>query len=273
MNKLRRQLSSFGCWAAALVWLGPYLWMVVLALKPNNLEFASAGRVLVGTYTLGNFGAAWSYAPFGRFLLNSFGVAATGTVLTVAVAVLAGYGFARMPSRALHRGFRLLVATLFIPQVVIVVPLFVEMRALGWVNTYESLIVPFCFGAIGVFLMRQGFASIPRELEEAAFVDGASRWRVFRRIMVPQVTSFAVLVGIFSFLFYWNNFLWPLVVISSSGRSTVPLGLDLFLGEHGGQWNLLMAATIFTMLPGIMVVVTFQRWIVRGFGASGFGGR
>jgi len=266
-------MSTGLCWILAVLWILPYVWMVILSLKPNSLQFATAGRVLTGPYTLRNFGAAWSYAPFGRFLVNSVAVAATGSFLTICFSLLAGYGFARLPSRFLNRAFRVLVATLFIPPIVFVIPLYVEMRVLGWIDTYQSLIIPFAFGALGVFLMRQGFASIPRELEEAASIDGASRWGMFWRIMVPQVRSFTAVLFIFSFLVYWNNFLWPLVVINGSSHSTVPLGLELFLGEHGGQWNLLMAATMFTILPALLIVVVFQRSIVRGLGTAGLGGR
>jgi multiple sugar transport system permease protein len=251
----------------------PYAWMVILSLKPNDLQFATAGRILTGPYILNNFSAAWDYAPFGTFLINSVVVAATGGLLTVVVSLMAGYGFARLPSRMLNRLFRIFVATLFVPPIVFVVPLFVEMRTLGWANSYQSLIVPFGFSAVGVFLMRQAFAGIPRELEEAAGIDGASHWRAFWQIMVPQVRSFIAVLFIFSFLTYWNNFLWPLIVINSTDRSTVPLGLELFLGQHGGQWNLLMAATVFTIMPAILVIVIFQRAIVRGISTAGLGGR
>lgn len=268
----RHIVSSTGIWIVACVFLIPYAWMIVLALKPENLIFADPPRVLSGLYTLGNFGQAWDYAPFGRFLANSLFTAGCGMAATVVVGCLGGYGFARLQFGGREVLFRLLVATLLVPETVFIIPLIVEMKWLSWVDSYEALIVPFAFGGLGSFLLRQGFLGIPRELEEASTLDGAGRFRQFWQVMLPQVLPQVSVLAAFSFVFYWNNFFWPLVIIQSESKATVPLGLQLFLGQNGSAWNLLMAATLLMVLPSALIVALTFKIIVRGFSGAGITG-
>jgi multiple sugar transport system permease protein len=191
----------------------------------------------------------------------------------VSTSLLAGYGFARLHFRGREKLFFLYIATLVVPQQVLVVPMFFLMKDLGWINSYQGLIVPWAFSAFGVFLMRQFFRSIPIELEEAAKVDGASHFYIFSRIMVPMVVPAVGVLGLFTFIAYWNSFLWPLILIDNRNLATVPLGLEFFLSEQGYQWNLLMAGGTISLVPGLILAFVLQRWLSRGISLSGIGGR
>ena len=194
-------------------------------------------------------------------------------MLTVGTSLMSGYGFARLHFRGRERLFFLYVATLIIPQEVLVVPMYLFMRDLGWINTYQALIVPWAFSAFGVFLMRQFFRTIPLELEEAAKIDGASHFYIFRRVMLPMVRPAMGILGLFTFISYWNSFLWPLIIVNDRSMATVPLGLDYFLGQQGFIWNLLMAGGTISIVPEIILAVVLQRWLSEGISLSGLGGR
>ncbi len=188
--------------------------------------------------------------------------------------LLAGYGFARLHFRGRDKLFFLYIATLVVPQQVLVVPMFFMMRDLGWINSYHGTsIVPWAFSAFGVFLMRQFFRSIPLELEDAAKVDGASHFWIFWRVMLPLVVPAVGVLGLFTFIAYWNSFLWPLIVINSRDLATVPLGLQFFLSQQGYQWNLLMAGGTISLVPGLVLAFVLQRYLSRGLSLSGLGGR
>ena len=160
-----------------------------------------------------------------------------------------------------------------VPQEVMIVPMFILMQQFGWVNSYQALILPWAFSAFGTFLLRQFFLNIPKELEEAALVDGASRLRILWQVIVPIARPAVAVLAVFTFINYWNSFLWPLIITNSADKFTVPVGLNGFLGQQGNQWHLLMAAATISMLPTVIVVLLLQRHLVRGIAMSGFGGR
>ena len=201
-------------------------------------------------------------------------VAGSITLITLLISCLAGYAFARMRFSGRDGLFIVYVATLMVPQSVLVIPLFLMMSKLGWVNTYQGLILPVAFGSFGTFLMRQFFLSIPIELEEAAMIDGASRLRILVSIFVPLATPALGLLALFTFTGQWNSFLWPLIIVSDTDHATIPLGLTAFQGQQGTDWNLLMAGATISMLPGITLTLLLQRYIFKGIAIStGFGGR
>ena len=146
------------------------------------------------------------------------------------------------------------------------------MRILGWINSYQSLILPQIFSAFGTFLLRQSFQSIPRELEEAAFLEGASHWTVFSRIILPLARPALATLAVFSFMGSWNAFLWPLFVINDPNLMTLPVGLSLLHGEHLTEWNLVMAGSILTIFPMLIVYIFAQQYLVKGFVTSGLKG-
>jgi multiple sugar transport system permease protein len=256
-----------------LVFMLPFVWMLSAALKPGNEVFASP-PTLVGSEVLwGNFVEAWTYVPFGRFMVNGILVSVVGTVVVCVTSVLAAYAFARLRFRGREPLFLVYLVTLLVPQEVVVVPMFILMQQFGWVNSYQALILPWAFTAFGVFLLRQFFLSVPTELEDAARVDGAGRVRTLLTIIVPIAKPAIAVLAVFTFITYWNSFLWPLIVTNSLDLSTVPVGLNAFLGQQGSQWNLLMAASALSMVPTVIMVLLLQRHLVRGIALSGLGGR
>jgi multiple sugar transport system permease protein len=269
----RRLASDMGLTVAVVLLALPIAWGILTALKPEADAFDASLSTLLHATEFNNFVAAWNYGPFGRFLVNGLIVAVGGTLLTVATCLMAGYAFARLHFRGRDSLFFVYIATLVIPQEVLVVPMYLFMRDLGWVNSYQALIVPWAFSAFGVFLMRQFFRTIPLELEDAAKVDGASHFFIFLRVMVPMVRPAMGVLGLFTFIAYWNSFLWPLIIINSRSRATVPLGLEYFLTQQGYIWNLLMAGGTIALVPGIILAVLLQRWLSEGISLSGLGGR
>ena len=257
----------------ALLFLVPIIWMVVSALKPSAEVFTVPPR-LVGTEVKpGNFAEAWNYLPFGRFILNTLFVAVVGTMITLVASAMSAYAFARLNFRFRGGLFVLYLSTLIVPQEVIVIPMFLIMQRLDWVNSYQALVLPWAFTAFGTFLLRQFFLTIPLELEEAAKIDGAGHLRILRSIIVPiSAPAFAVL-AVFTFISYWNSFLWPLIIINDTDRMTIPLGLQLFLGQQAQRWELLMAAATISMVPTVILVLALQRYLVSGIALSGIGGR
>lgn len=267
-------LRHAGIAAVALLFLFPFFWMLSNALRADAEIFAVPPRLLPSQVQWGNFVQAWSYLPFGRFFLNSAVVAAAITAIVLVVSSLAAYAFARL--RFVGRGglFVLYLATLMVPQAVIVIPLFLMMSAFGWTDSYLALIVPMAFSSFGTFLLRQFFLTIPLELEEAAMIDGASRLRILLTIFVPLARPALGLLTLFTFTGQWNSFLWPLIAVSGPEHATIPLGLTMFQGQQGTQWNFMMAGAAISMLPGLFLTVLLHRYIFKGIAlGSGLGGR
>lgn len=260
--------------ASAIAFLFPFFWMVSNAIRSNGEVLATPPRLLPSEVQWGNFLEAWVNLPFGRFFINSTFVAGTITLITLVVSSLAGYAFARMRFPGRNSLFLVYLSTLMVPQSVLVIPLFLLMSRLGWVDTYQGLILPVAFSSFGTFLMRQFFLTIPVELEEAARIDGASQIRILLSIFTPLATPALGLLALFTFTAQWNSFLWPLIVVNGTDHATIPLGLTLFQGQHGTQWNYLMAGAAISMLPGLTLTLLLQRYVFRGIAiSSGFGGR
>jgi multiple sugar transport system permease protein len=265
--------SNLGLTIAVVLLVLPIAWGILTALKPEADVFDNSLSSLAHATHFANFVTAWNYGPFGQFLLNGLIVGVGGTLLTVVTCLMSGYGFARLHFRGREKLFFLYVATLVVPQEVLVVPMYLFMRDLGWINSYQALIVPWAFSAFGVFLMRQFFRTIPVELEEAAKVDGASHFYIFTRVMVPMVRPAIGVLGLFTFIGYWNSFLWPVIAINTKDMATVPLGLEYFLTQQGYIWNLLMAGGTISVVPGVILAILLQRWLSEGISLSGLGGR
>lgn len=272
-RSLRTWLSTGALAVTALVFTFPFIWMFLTALKPRNEVFTQQPEIFGSEILWSNFATAWTVVPFGRFILNGFVVAVLGALLSVVVAVLSAYAFSRLEFPFRDRIFLVFVGTLVLPQEVLVVPLYIMMNGLGWVDTYVALIIPFAFTAFGTFLMRQFFLTIPVEYEEAARIDGASRLRTLVSVLLPQLRAPVSVLGVFSFIGYWNSYLWPLIAINSQDKATVPLGLTFFTGEHGTEWNYVMAASTIAVIPSIVIVALLQRQLVKGVSMGGFGGR
>ena len=265
--------SQTGMILLGALWLFPFLWMLSTALKPNAEVFQFPPRLLGSSVEWSNFPAAWNFVPFGRFMFNGLFVSVIGTLLVLFTSILSAYAFARLHFWRREQLFLIYLGTLMIPQEVTVVPLFLLMKSLGWVNTYQALILPSAFTAFGTFLLRQFFLSIPRDFEEAARIDGATRWQILWSVIVPMAKPAIAVLALFTFIGYWNNFLWPLIVGNTREMATVPVGLNLFNGQHGTEWNYMMAASTISILPTAILTVALQKYIIEGISISGFGGR
>ena len=270
---MRAVISQILLSLVALLFLVPIIWMVLSALKPSAEVFTVPPKLFGSEIKFSNFAEAWNYLPFGRFIANTVFVAGVGTLITLTASAMAAYAFARLNFRFRGGLFVLYLSTLIVPQEVIVIPMFLVMQELGWVNSYKALILPWAFTAFGTFLLRQFFLTIPIELEEAAKIDGAGHIRILRSVIIPiSAPAFAVL-AVFTFISYWNSFLWPLIIINDTAKMTIPLGLDLFLGQQGQRWELLMAAATISMVPTVILVLALQKYLIRGIALSGLGGR
>jgi multiple sugar transport system permease protein len=212
--------------------------------------------------------------PFLRFMANGLVVSAAGTALTLAVSAFSGFAFSRLRWRGRNLVFMVFLATLMIPQEVLIVPMFVMMQKMNWVNTFQALIVPWAFTAFGAFLLRQFFLGVPQELDDAARVDGAGTIRTFLFVMLPLARPTMAVLAVFSFISYWNSFLWPLVIINDvNNLGTIPLGLQMFFGQQGNQWHLVMAASVISMAPTLLLLILLQKHLIKGIVTSGLGGR
>jgi multiple sugar transport system permease protein len=267
-------MRHIGIALVAALFLFPFFWMLSNALRFDREVFAMPPRLLPERVQWHNFVEAWEYLPFGRFFLNSTLVAGLVTAIVLTVSSLSAYAFARLKFRGRAGLFVLYLATLMVPQAVIVIPLFLMMSAFGWIDTYQGLIVPVAFSSFGTFLLRQFFLTIPQELEDAARIDGASHLRILLTIILPLSLPALGLLALFTFTGQWNAFLWPLIAVNGPAHATLPLGLMLFQGQQGTQWSYMMAGATISMLPGIALTILMHRYIFKGIAiGSGFGGR
>ncbi|MFD9945719.1 carbohydrate ABC transporter permease [Nonomuraea sp. NPDC059023] len=260
--------------AVTLAFLYPLIFAVATALKPAGETFSDPGSLVGSSIRWQNFADVFTYVPFQRYILNGVLVAGVGTLVVLTASALSAYAFAALRWRGRDGVFLIFLATLMVPQEVLVVPMFILMQSLGWVDTYQALIFPWAFTAFGTFLLRQFFRSVPREMQEAARIDSAGELRIFTQIMLPMARPALGVLAVFTFINYWNSFLWPLIMINDvSARGTVPLGLQLFFGQNGNQWHLVMAASIVSILPTLLLLIALQKHLVKGIATAGLAGR
>lgn len=256
----------------AALMLFPFGWMIATSLTSDSQLFVTPPQLFPSPLVPDNYLRVAEAFPIGRFLVNSLLVAGISTSLQVGTSAMAAYAFARLRFRGRDALFLVYLATLMVPLQVTIVPLFIEMRFMGLVNTYPALILPAIASAFGTFLLRQAFLSLPRELDEAAFIDGASHWTVFRRIVVPLAGPALATFGIFAFMASWNSFLWPLVVTSGQDLMTLPVGLSNLHGRYETAWNLVMAGSTISVIPIVIVYVIAQKHVIRGVALTGIKG-
>ncbi|MET3899776.1 multiple sugar transport system permease protein [Devosia sp. UYZn731] len=258
----------------ALLFLFPFFWMVSNAVRSNAEVLAIPVRILPTVFDWDNFAKAWTTLPFGRFFLNSVIVSVSVTVITVLVSCLSGYAFARLKFPGRDKLLMAYLATLMVPGIMLIIPLFLIVNKLGMINTFQGVILPVAFGTFGSFLLRQFFLSIPLELEEAARIDGASRLRILVSIIIPLSMPAIGLLSLFTFIAQWNNFLWPLIVMTGADNATLPVGLTLFQTQQTTAWNYIMAGATLSMIPGVILAVVLQKLIYNSISLNaGMGGR
>ena len=253
-----------------LVTLYPFYWMLTASTLTESEIFRSPPRLLAGSHFLPNLDALSQAAPFLRAMLNSIFVSGVTTVSTVLLSALAGYAFAKFTFRGRKLLFGVVLGTLMLPTEIMIVPLFIIMLQLGWVDNFAALIVPYLVTAFGVFLMRQQMMGFPNDLLDAARIDGNGELGVFFRVVLPNMKAACAALGIVTFMSQWGNFLWPLVVISTPERFTYPLMLASLVRQGGVvPYGPVMVAAVIGLLPLILLFFFFQRFIVSGvFGGS-----
>lgn len=250
----------------------PFLWMLSTALKSNQYVLSMPPQFLPNPLTFESFTQLTELYPMLRIFGNSLLVAVATTLGQLLTCSMAAYAFARMRFRGSNIIFVLYLATLMIPSQVTITPLFILMRYFGWINTYQGIFAPGIFNAFGTFLLRQYFLSLPRELEEAAFIDGASHLTVFRHIILPLAKPALATLTVFAFMDAWNAYLWPLFVARDIQIMTLPVALATLHGRYLTEWNLVMAGAVITILPMIIVFILAQKYFIRGMVMSGIKG-
>ena len=253
---------------ACLAMAAPFLWMAATSLM-GQLEVFSSGRVLPETPLWSNYPEALTAQPFARYFLNSLVFAAGVVAGQVATATTAGYAFARLEFPGRDRVFMLFLATMMVPAVIVLIPRFLMIDALGWIDSYQGLISTELVSVWGIFLMRQYFRTVPRELEDAARVDGAGPLRIFWNVALPLAKPAVATLALFAFIDAWKNFLWPLLVTRSMEMRVVEVGIAAFHSTYEINWPYQMAAGVVAVLPIALLFLFTQRYFVRGIQLEG----
>jgi multiple sugar transport system permease protein len=249
--------------------LAPLVWMVLLSISTEEEARRFPPGLPSGVHWQ-NYLRAWSEGPFGHWLLNSTIVAVSCVVGNLVFCSLAGYAFARIRFAGSRVLFIAVLATLMVPFQIVMLPTLIVLRHLHMIDTLGALIAPNLATPFGVFLLRQFFTAIPKELEEAARIDGAGRLRTLVKVLLPLMGPILATLSILTFLSVWNDFLWPLIAVQSPGNMTIQLGLQNFQGAHLTNWPVLMAGTVTSQIPVLVLFVLAQRFFVRSIASSGF---
>ncbi len=248
----------------AIMSLLPMVWMVSASLMPSGEASTYPPRFFPSRVTLDHYVDLFTRLNLGRYLLNSAFVAFVVTLSSLAINSMAGYAFAKLRFRGRDRLFRVLSTGLVLPVQVAMLPLFLLLKNLGMINTYWGVIIPGLASIFGIFLVRQYALAIPDEMLDAARVDGASEFRIFRSIVVPGIVPILATLAIWTFLATWNDFMWPLIVLSDESRYTLPVALANLAGEHVQDTELMMAGSVITVVPVMLVFLFLQRYYIQG---------
>ncbi len=256
-----------------VIMVGPFLWMVLGSIKPQSDFLRNPPTFLPSVATTDNYQRLFDQLDFPRFFFNSTVVALAVTVGNLVFCPMLGYALAKLRWRGKRVIMGLVLATLMVPAGITLIPNFILMSKLGFVNSYPGLMLPFLAGPFGVFLMRQFLFSVPNELLEAARIDGANEFRIFWSIVIPIATPVLATLGILTFLGNWNSFLYPLVMAQEPNMYTLPVALATFAtGQYQADHGMLMAGSVILIVPVLIVFIVFQRWITEGIATTGLKG-
>lgn len=255
------------------VMMAPFAWMVSTSFKPLDEVFQWPPRWIPENPTLSNYPKVLREVSFDRFFLNSIFVASITVIGVLLTSSLAGYAFAKFEFAGKNVLFLIILGTMMVPYPVLVIPMYMLMDRIGWVDTYWALIVPGLTSAFGIFMMRQFIQTIPSDLMDAARIDGCGELRVYSQIVLPAAKPALSTLAVLTFMWNWDSFLWPVIIINRTSMRTVPLGLAMFMWEYGGpRWNLIMAGTVISTIPVLVVFLLGQKQIVSGMVLSGMKG-
>lgn len=273
-RSLSRTIGSYALLGAiAVAMLLPLVWLVSTALKsPTENIFQFPPQLIPAQPTLQNFVTVWTTRPFDRYLLNSVVVSILTVGLNLLFCALAAYPLARLSFRGRDLIFTLIVATIMIPFQIVMIPLYILSVKLGLRNTYLGIIFPAIASAFGIFLLRQAFRGVPKELEEAARLDGCSELGLWWYVMLPSIRPALVTLGIFVFIGAWSDFLWPLIILDRPEYYTLPLGVATLAGTFSLDWRLIAAGSVISIVPILLFFILMQRYIVATESGSGVKG-
>jgi ABC-type glycerol-3-phosphate transport system permease component len=262
------------CTAGAVLFILPFIWMISTSLKDSTAVFTFPPQWIPHPMKWSNYPESWTLLPFTRFLINTCLITFSCIIGQAVSASLVAYGFARMEFKGNRILFIILISTMMLPGQVTMIPSFLIFKVLHWINTFKPLIVPAFFGggAFFIFLLRQFFLTIPRDLDEAATIDGCNKFDIFWRIMLPLSKPVLAAVVVFSFIGNWNDFMGPLIYLNSEQNYTLAVGLNLFQGYHTTAYNLLMAASLIVLLPVLIIFFLAQRYFIEGITLTGIKG-
>jgi alpha-1,4-digalacturonate transport system permease protein len=253
----------------AILFVIPVLWIVISSFKSGTELFAWPPTILPQNPTMANYLDAFNKGNFTRYFANSLHVSTVSTMLTLIINAMAGYALAKFSFKGDKVIFFAFIATLMVPLQVIMVPIFLVVRTLGLYNSLWGIIIPPAATPTGVFLVRQYMITIPDEIMESARIDGASEWRIFWMVMLPLAKPVLTALTIFSFMWRWNDFLWPFIVISNEQNYTIQVAIANFVGQFYVDWNSLLAMSVLAMIPVLIIFIIFQRHFMKGIAVSG----
>ena len=260
----------------AVTMLAPFLWMITTSLKQSGEVFSYLKPWwydwIPTSFVWQNYFKAAQVVPFARFYMNSIFVAVVTTFGQVSTSALSAYAFARLNFPGRDKIFFAYLATMMIPGAVTMIPVFMLLQSLGWIDTYKAVILPPIFTAYGTFMLRQFFLTLPKDLEDAAKIDGCSYFGIFWRILLPLSKPALATLTTFTFMGNWMSFMWPLIVLNSHEKFTLPVGLAYFQSLHNTDWTLLMAGSLMMILPILLLFIFNQRYFVEGIKLSGIKG-
>ncbi|MEX1031186.1 MAG: carbohydrate ABC transporter permease [Paenibacillaceae bacterium] len=258
----------------SIICLFPFYWMVRTALVGTDEIFQAVPTFIPNDIKLSNFTEALSSQPFGKFFVNTTIITVSNIIGVLLSSSLCAYGFTRINWPGRDKVFGFLMTALMLPFAVVMIPHFIGWTYLGLTNTFAPLIIPAFFGGglFNIFLLRQFFMTIPKELDEAAYMDGAGHLRVYAKVTLPLSKQVLIVVGLFTFLANWNDYLAPMLYISSEKKYTLMLGLTLFQGAYGSQWNYMMAAVTIVVIPSLILFLFAQKYLVEGIAMTGIKG-
>lgn len=269
----KERLQRIGLYAAlgfaTALTLFPLLWMISVSFMPSGEANAFPPPFLPSRWTFEHYASLFDRLNMGRYLMNSFGLALAATAVSLWFNATAGYAFAKLRFAGRDRIFKTLMGALVIPAQVSMLPLFVMLRYMGLVNSYAGILIPVLASIFGIFLIRQYALSIPDSLIEAARIDGATEWETFRKIILPLLYPILATLAIFTFMGTWNDFMWPLIVLTDSEKQTLPVALAALSGEHVQDNELMMAGSVVTVLPVLIVFLAMQRYYMKGIMMGG----
>ncbi len=277
-QKMRTLLGDIATWAVLLlgsvIMILPFLWMLSGSVKSLAEIYAYPPTIIPKVVQFENYIEVWRRLPFHLFFMNSFLVSTSVTLGVLFTSSLAGYSFSRLHYPGRDAIFLFYLATMMIPFAVTLIPMYALMSTLHWVDTLTALIVPSLFSAWGTFLNRSFMMTIPRELEDAALIDGCSYFRIYLSVILPLSKPVVATLAIFEFMGVWNDFLWPLIMISSMKNKTLPLGLAAFqaMASVKTPWHLIMTASVMSVIPILVLFVVGQKYYVQGIVTTGLKG-